>query len=81
MDRVKLIAMNIVSMLLVIAAATLLIGAGLLSLIRDLLGRGGHDAPLIEDDGRPPRSSEPLAAATIKSRSAERSPPRSPVAD
>jgi hypothetical protein len=46
--------MNLVSMLLVIAAATLLIGAGLLSLIHDLLGRSPHDAPLIEDD-RPPR--------------------------
>lgn len=47
-------SMNLVSMLLVIAAATLLIGAGLFSLIHDLLGRGPHDAPLIEDDW-PPR--------------------------
>jgi hypothetical protein len=50
--------MNFVSMLLVIAAAALLIGAGFLSLIHDLLGRGPHDAPLIEDD-RPAR--QPLS--------------------
>ncbi len=43
--------MNLVSMLLVIAAAMLLIGAGLVSLIHDILGRGPHDAPLMEDEG------------------------------
>jgi len=43
--------MNLVSMLLVIAAATLLIVAGLVSLIQDLLGRGPHDAPAMDDQG------------------------------
>ena len=49
--------MNTVSTLLLIAGAVLLVGAGVFSLIHDLLGRGPHAAPLIEDDGLnwPPR--------------------------
>lgn len=49
--------MNIACMLLVISGALVLVGLGLASLVHDLLGRGPHDAPLIEDDGLnwPPR--------------------------
>lgn len=49
--------MHIATTLLVIAGALLLTGAGVLSLVNDLLGRGPHDAPLIEEDGLrwPPR--------------------------
>lgn len=45
--------MSTLSMLLVIAGCILLIGVGLMSLIHDLLGRGPHDAPQIEDEGSP----------------------------
>jgi hypothetical protein len=49
--------MNFLATLLLGAGVALLIGAGVLSLIQVLLGRGPHAAPLIEDDGLswPPR--------------------------
>ena len=48
--------MSTLSTLLLIAGCILLIGVGLMSLIHDLLGRGPHDAPQIEDEAsRRPR--------------------------
>ena len=44
-------------MVAVVVGALFLIGLGLVSLVQDLMGRGPHEAPLIEDDGLnwPPR--------------------------
>jgi hypothetical protein len=63
--------MNTISMVALIIGALFLIGLGLVSLVHDLLGRGPHEAPLIEDDGLnwPPRyrgSAAPPAADAVK---------------